>query len=311
MNNHLFKRADFNDLTETSGIELIKDLITQSRPNEWVSDYPNTQDLHELLALEEVKGQTIVWLDDIGEAKAFCIIDIYNNLLFDCVDFSNYTPIFKEAVQFGTGIIKKKYHEEQIVPTLDACCRKDDYLRVDSLTKEGFEREAYESISFKRALLEISTPITLPPGFIIRPLNGEHELNAYVDLHQKAFGTSQMTQDFRRSIMSAPEYDPQLDLVVQSPEGILVAFCVCQINESENIAGKEKFGWTDPIGVHPDFRKLGLAKALLIEGFLRLKARGLDYARLGTRSDNLAMIHLAEAMGFLESGRKLWFSREI
>ena len=110
--------------------------------------------------------------------------------------------------------------------------------------------------------------------------------------------------------MVSPEYDPQLDLVVQDSEGRLVAFCVCQINESDNKLIGERYGLTDPIGVHPDFRNMGLAKALLNEGFIRLRSRGMDYARLGTSSDNFAMIHLAETMGFSETSRKLWFSRE-
>jgi ribosomal protein S18 acetylase RimI-like enzyme len=159
--------------------------------------------------------------------------------------------------------------------------------------------------------MEIPTQVILPQGFIIRQLAGEKEINAYVNLHQRTFGTKQMTLEFRHSIMNTPEYDPQLDLVVESPDEKLVAFCVCQINESENKASKEKSGWTDPIGVLPEFRKMGLAKALMNEGFFRLKARGMNYAKLGTSSDNIAMIRLAEAMGFSEISRKLWFSREV
>ena len=168
-----------------------------------------------------------------------------------------------------------------------------------------------ESVFFKRSLKEFPEKIFLPLGFLIRPLAGEYEINAYVDLHQKAFGTDQMTTAIRHSIMASPEYDPQLDLVVQNFEGHLVAFCVCQINERGNMLTGERSGLTDPIGVHPDFRNLGLAKALLNEGFIRLRSCGMDYAKLGTSSDNFAMIHLAKTMGFLETGRKLWFSREV
>ena len=307
----MLRRIEFNDLPEGLGIEKLNGLIAQSRPIVRVANYPNTQDLHELLTLEEVRAQSIVWLDDANEAQAFCILDPYDNLLFDCADIANYSILFKDAVKFCNRIIKEKNTGKKNCSILDVCCRGDDHQRIDCLENEGFKRETIESVYFKRQLRNIAQRITLPPGFIIRPLAGEQEINAYVNLHQKAFGTSQMTTVIRHSIMASPEYDPQLDLVIQTPEGRLVAFCVCQINENENMLTGERSGLTDPIGVHPDFRNLGLAKALIIEGFALLKSRGVDYAKLGTSSDNLAMIHLAETLGFLETGRKLWFSREV
>jgi len=120
-----------------------------------------------------------------------------------------------------------------------------------------------------------------------------------------------MTIAFRHSIMVSPEYEPQLDLVVLTPDGRLAAFCVCQINKKENMLTDERSCLNDTIEVHPEFRNLGLAKALITDGLVRLKSRGMDSARLGTSSDNFAMINLAETMGFLEISRKLWFSREV
>jgi len=307
----LINKIIFNDIPDDMRIEKLKDLLVKSRPCGWINDYPNSQDLYELLALEEVKTQTIIWMDDESNAQAFCMLDPYNNLLFECMEIANYSSLFKCAVKFCSQIIKDKNTKKKNYPTLDVCCWGDDYQRIECLKNEGFKRELIESVYFSRSLKEIPHRITIPPGFLIRPLAGEKEINAYVDLHQKAFGTDQMTIAFRHAIMTSPEYDPHLDLVVQNSEGCLVAFCVCQINESENKLIGERSGLTDPIGVHPDFRNFGLAKALINEGLLRLRSRGMDYARLGTSSDNFAMIQLAKTMGFLETSRKLWFSREV
>jgi mycothiol synthase len=132
-----------------------------------------------------------------------------------------------------------------------------------------------------------------------------------VDLHRAAFGTDQMTKEFRQSIMASPDYDPQLDLVVQSLEGELAAFCVCQISQNDIAASEDAIGWTDPIGVHPNYRGRGFAKSLIQEGLTQLKARGMEFARLGTRSDNFAMLGLAKLMGYKEINRRLWFSKKI
>ncbi len=307
----MLKRMKLNDLQAGSEIEMLYGLIEKSRSLARRFDYPNIRDLHELLSLKEVREQTVVWLDKKNEVQAFCILDPYNNLLYECIDIDDYFSLFQAAVEFCDQIIKDQNSGKKNLPTLDVCCWGDDHLRIDCLKGTCFKRELIESIYFERSTRKVPQEIYLPPGFIIRPLAGEQEIDAYVDLHRKAFGTTQMTIEFRRSIMSSPGYDPQLDLVVQNSDGCLAAFCVCQINESENTLSEKKSGWTDPIGVHPDFRNLGLAKALIYEGLIRLRSCGMDHASLGTSSDNLAMINLAKTTGFLVTGRKLWFSREV
>ncbi len=307
----MLSRIKINDLPGSLRVKKIMDLIVQSRPREWATDYPNIQDLHELLLLKDVKEQTAIWRDDANNLIAFCLLDPYYNLIFECADNLMYPSLFKEAVELCETAIKKKNINQQVYPTLDVSCRRADHQRIKCLKLKGFEPEAVESIFFERPLENIPSQVTYPPGYLIRPLAGKQEISAYVDLHQKAFGTSQMTIELRQSIMTSPEYDPQLDLVIQASDGQLVAFCVCQINDNKNNQSTDKAGWTDPIGVHPDFRHLGLAKALMQEGLSLLKMRGIKYARLGTSSDNLPMISLAERMGFLETDRKLWFSRKV
>ena len=55
----------------------------------------------------------------------------------------------------------------------------------------------------------------IPAGFSIRPLKGQSEVAAYVDLHQTAFGTKNMTLEWRRRTLQQPAYRPDLDIVVE------------------------------------------------------------------------------------------------
>ena len=152
----------------------------------------------------------------------------------------------------------------------------------------------------------------LPPGFIIRPMGGEVEIDAYVALHRAAFGTEIMTVEYRRTIISAPDYIPELDLVAVAPDGDLAAFCVCQIFPDDSPrAGGLKEGWTDPLGTHPAYQRLGLATALLLTGMRLLKARGMDTAILGTSSSNLAMQHTARSVGYQDASNTLWYSKSV
>ncbi len=207
--------------------------------------------------------------------------------------------------------MREKFTCEEDLPTLDASSRADDTPRLQALKRNHFIKESIQSIAFSRDLKGNLPTSVLPEGYFIRPLKSETELDDYVALHQSVFESQQMTLEFRQAILSGPDYDPELDLVVEAPDGKLAGFCVCQIFKSENEITGEPIGWTDPIGVHPDFRRLGLAKGLLSFGLASLKKRGMLSARLDTSSENHRMIALAQVMGFRETGRRLWFSKEI
>jgi GNAT superfamily N-acetyltransferase len=70
-------------------------------------------------------------------------------------------------------------------------------------------------------------------------------------------------------------------------------------------------GFTDPVATHADFRRHGLARALLLSGCAYLKVRGATRARLGTNSGNAGMRAAAESAGYRVESRMLWFSREV
>jgi mycothiol synthase len=151
----------------------------------------------------------------------------------------------------------------------------------------------------------------LPAGFSIRPVEGEHEAKAIVALHRAAFGTDNMTVEERLAIMRTPEYSPALDLLVVTPNGQLAAYCTSSISMEENALTGQKIGHTDPVATHPDFQRLGLARAMLLTGMHLLKRRGMDLAMLGTSSENIGMQKAAEAAGFHIISKKYWFSKVL
>jgi mycothiol synthase len=170
------------------------------------------------------------------------------------------------------------------------------------LTRHGFQLQALRTLRFIRSLSESIPDPQLHTGFAIRPVAGPAEVEALVALHRAAFGTDNMTIEERRAMMSGPDYLPELDLVAVASDGRLAGFCVCDIHTEENAVTGRSEGYTDPIGVHPDFQKQGLARALILTGLHLLREHGLVYATLGTSSENAAMQAAAHSAGFrLES----------
>ncbi|MFZ5903037.1 MAG: GNAT family N-acetyltransferase [Chloroflexota bacterium] len=279
-------------------------LIGAARPVEQLTDDPSRVDLHELLQSPVVQSRTRLWFDG-EDLLAFALVDEYNNLLFDCSP-AHLESLGDEIVQWGVDCLKPGGAR-----TLDANCRASDRSRIAFLEGHGFERKSEETISMLRDLARPIPEADLPAGFAIRCVTGEEEAPALAALHRAAFGSDYMTTENRLAMMRVPEYDPTLDLVVAAPDRSLAAYCMCSISEEENRATGRREGQTDPIATHPRFQKMGLARALLFKGLHLLRERGMDFAGLGTSSENIAMQKTAESVGFYVTLRKIWFEKEI
>lgn len=134
----------------------------------------------------------------------------------------------------------------------------------------------------------------IPAGFTIRPLAGDAEVEAYVDLHRTTFESKNMTVEWRRRTLQHPDYLPELDLVVTAPDGRLAAFCICWLNRH----GAQPVGQVEPLGCHPDFRRYALGRLALIEGLRRLQACGAQTVYVETDSYRDTARRLYEAVGF-------------
>ena len=276
--------------------------LPAARPADRVSDYPAATDLREMLCQPDRQADTRLWLNQQDRLIAFALVDAYNNFLFDYLPRANSPELEEAIMQWGVACSK--------LP-LDAVCRADDHERYAWLMRHGFQPQDLRTLRFNRSLSEPIPDPQLPPGFSIRSVAGESEIEALVALHRAAFGTDNMTIDERRAMLSVPHYDPALDLVVVASNGRLAGFCVCGIPGEENAATGRNEGYTDPIGVHPDFQKRGLARALLLTGLQLLRERGAAFAVLGTSSENTAMQATARSAGFQLASSKVWFSRAV
>lgn len=301
---HGMNRVLDSTFQNSGDLDAMLDLLVRVRPVDQLTDYPSPVDLHELLQSSVVQANTRLWFD--GENLiAFALVDEYNNLLFDCTP-AHLESLGDEIVQWGVGCLKQSG-----ALTLDANCRESDITRIFFLESHGFKRKNEETISMLRDLKQPIPEVDLPAGFVIRSVKGEEEASALAELHRSAFGSDYMTTGNRLAMMRVPEYDPSLDLVVVAPDGSLAAYCMCSISEEENQTTGQRIGQTDPVATHPRYQKLGLARSLLLTGLHLLKERGMEFAALGTSSENIAMQKTAESVGFYVTLRKIWFEKEI
>ena len=114
-----------------------------------------------------------------------------------------------------------------------------------------------------------------------------------------------MTEQIYEGLRQAPGYIPELDLVVGGPDGRFAAFCLCWIDPVNRI------GEFEPVGTHPDFRRQGLAKAVLFAGLQRMKAFGAEQAFVLCRGDNQAAATLYQSLGFKAVNREYDYAKKL
>lgn len=93
-------------------------------------------------------------------------------------------------------------------------------------------------------------------------------------------GRSRVTGESYRNVMAAWPYLPELDWVIEAPDGRLVANYCIWLDEANGV------GEFEPTGTDADFRRQGLGAAVCVAGLHALRAAGAEWAVVGARGDD-------------------------
>ncbi len=175
----------------------------------------------------------------------------------------------------------------------------DQSQRIQDLAAAGFSCQAdIGEDSWSKALLQRSgeTPVKIyrprSSGFIVRPLAGENDIADYVMLHRTVFETKNMTVEWRLRTLMHPAHRPDLDIVVEAPDGRLAAFCIGWFDDALQA------GHVEPLGCHPDFCRYALGRVVLSEELHRLQARGARQIYVETDAYRNTAMRLYESFDF-------------
>lgn len=166
--------------------------------------------------------------------------------------------------------------------TLEVIVPLGDRTLAEALAAVGFTADP-EPV---RGMFRPAGPGRRPPeGYRIRPV-GVDEVAERVEAHRRAWrpadlpwhpdhrpevepgATSRFTAARYAEVRATWLYDPGLDLVVEAPDGTLAGCCVGWYDPGSGCAEIE------PLGVVPEYRRLGLAGALCHAIGERVAARG-------------------------------------
>lgn len=206
------------------------------------------------------------------------------------------------AVAWGEARMREVEKERGARVKLRSWARAENGSRISVLASCGFKADRY----FFRMARDLSEPIPepqFPEGFWLRQVSCEQDAEAWVEMFNQSFidhwNHHDLTVEKFNYYSAKPDYRNDLDSIAVSDDGTFVAFCNCEISQEENARTGRNEGWVALLGTRRGFRKIGLGRAMLLDGLHRLKAAGVATAILGVDAENSSgALRLYESVGF-------------
>ncbi len=168
-----------------------------------------------------------------------------------------------------------------------------------TLLELGYVRgeEVYVQMVYQHERLLPAPP--LPDGFTISS-HGEG-----ISIGKLIENRPQHDPECYRRMAELPYYDAELGLAAVVPDGTVAAYCICWFDPYS------ASGQFEPVRTLPNFRRLGLGKALICKGIKRLQARGAAQVFVCTDEDNKAAQSLYRAAGFAVVDREQVWAKTL
>ncbi|MCD6323361.1 MAG: GNAT family N-acetyltransferase [Clostridiales bacterium] len=213
-----------------------------------------------------------IW-EDNGKIVAMASIEQSPGEVFPFVD-SKYGYLKRDVLIYSAENLKKDNKLKVLI-------QDDDPEFQKIVWKLGFfptqERDA-------KAVIDIDNQLSyhLPEGFSITSLADEYDLYKYNAVLWRGFNHGDNPPEDkehiegRRISLSSPNQDMNLKIAVVSPQGYFVSYCGMWYDQNT------EYALVEPVATDPDYRKMGLGKAAVIEGVKRCGQLGAKHAYVGS-----------------------------
>ena len=197
-----------------------------------------------------------VWWDDetlVGVVQ----IDLPNNIIY--IPSKEYKYLIPQMIKWAERTLISKSKGEEL--ELYAYTLKDNDEEILALERLGY---TFVDECEHTQLRNITDPLpesTLPDGFYIKQIEPEN-YNQYVKAIETVFHHTNFTHDVFSEMRKANFYKDDLLLGVFTSDGALAVFAQQRIDTHKIIE-------FEPVGTLPEYRRMGLAKALMRESFIR------------------------------------------
>lgn len=184
--------------------------------------------------------------------------------------------------------------------------------KLGQLIESGFQQIADNlELSLGREDAGQINDSPLAEGFSFRPMRSVAEGLLLTQIQNRVFenhwGFSKNSPEEILAKLELPITGPEHVLFVESPEGDIAGYIWMALEwHHDHTCGKI---WMT--GVLPEFRGLGLGRALVTAGVKHLLAEGAADIHLEVVEDNSPAVNIYKALGFKAYGRTSWYEKRV
>jgi GNAT superfamily N-acetyltransferase len=249
---------------------------------------------------EDASGQLVAWtyFRANGEFNAFVLPN---------TGHAEDTALFEELVGFVERASQMAIAAGDPPVTLNMYAIDVSRSAEDRSLAMALERFGYQvdrsgtSDVLARSLDELPEP-GLPLGYHFDWVRTPTLLTGRVEAHRAAFAPSDLSVRMYERVQRTWAYRANLDRVVVTDDGNVVAFCTAWFDELN------RAGLLEPVGTHPAHRRRGLARAVCIDALRALRAEGARKAQVGFTTE--AAYATYSSIGFERAGNECVFLKE-
>ena len=134
--------------------------------------------------------------------------------------------------------------------------------------------------------------IRIPEGFLLKSLADDFDVRKVHRVMHRGFNHEgeppEDELDDRRRKLSAPSLRRDLSIVAEAPDGSFVSFSGTWMDRENRVCCIE------PVATDPDYRRMGLGSAVVLEGIRRCAAEGARVAYVGSDQEFYRSIGFTE-----------------
>jgi len=271
---HQFRAEDYIRVSDF----LIAHYQPENRDGNWLQPEWEYMHTHPILDVESL-GKIRIWEENGKIVAAVNYEHSLGEAFFQV--HPDYAILKPEMLEYAESVFKGISKEGKSY--LRVYVNDFDHEFLSLVRSKGYgHTEDYDRPFTMMKLADPFPEITVPDGFVIKSLADDNDLYKINRVLWRGFNHSgeppEEDEDIedRKKMQSSPNFRKELTIVVQAPSGNFVSFA------GTWFVPQKKYVYVEPVATDPDFRRMGCAKAALLESIRRGKELGAEVAYVGS-----------------------------
>ena len=176
---------------------------------------------------------------------------------------------------------------------------------IELLRTRGFERLPASVPAMSRSISSANlAPASIAPGYVVRELTDD-DLSSRVLAFNAAFPGDELCIEAYQRLRGCSLYDQRLDIVAFSQKSTVASFATLWLDKANGVVQIE------PAGCHPDHRRRGLTRAVILRALHSAVSLGATAALVRHVNTNTAAKALYESCGFSTACTDTGFAKTL